>query len=113
MKSVVTLITLTEELVQEHEAIFGKQLSLPPTFPMVFYRYIKIPWSFKAAPIHRKQMCVCHKELVIGESYQCVVTIDQEVQKGKYTFYTQSLLGYDLEGRECFQCVSNLVVQLP
>lgn len=113
MNSERTVVTISEEMVQNFEVVFGKQTSLPPTFPMIFYRYIEIPWDYKAAPIHRKQTCVCHKELSVGESYQCVVNLDHEMQKGKYTFYTQSLIGYTLEGSECFRCVSELVVQLP
>lgn len=113
MKKVTTIVTITEEMVQNYEAIVGKQNRLPPTFPMIFYRYIKVPWEFKAAPIHRKQTCECFKELFSGESYRCVVTLDQEIQKGKYMFYTQSLVGYNIEGSECFRCVSELVVRLP
>ncbi|WP_445492708.1 hypothetical protein [Niallia sp. 03133] len=113
MKTNETFVTITEEMVQNYEAIFGKQKKLPPTFPMIFYRYIKVPWSFKSAPIHRKQSCVCSKELSIGGKYRCVVTLDQEKKKGKYMFYTQSLFGYNLEGSECFRCVSELVIQLP
>ena len=90
LKTEMTLVTITEEMVQNYEAIFGKQHRLPPTFPMLFYRYIQVPWDYKAAPIHRKQTCVCHRELSIGESYQCVVTLDQARQKGTYMFYTQS-----------------------
>ena len=41
-----------------------------------------------------------------------MVTLDQEMQKGKYTFYTQSLIGYNMEGSECFRCVSELVVHI-
>lgn len=108
-----TVVTLTEEMVQEFEAVFGKQLSLPPTFPMIFYRYMEVPWTYAAAPIHRKQSCVCHRELLVGETYRCVVSLDQELQKGKYTFYMQSLVGYDRKGNECFRCVSDLVAQLP
>ena len=113
MKTDVTLVTITEEMVQHYETIFGKQNRLPPTFPMIFYRFINIPWDYKSAPIHRKQTCVCTKELSIGETYRCVVTLDQETPKEKYTFYTQSLIGYNLEGSECFRCVSELVVRLP
>ncbi|MGE8080132.1 hypothetical protein [Peribacillus loiseleuriae] len=110
MKTEKTLVTITEEMVLNYEVIFGKQNKLPLTFPMIFYRYINVPWDYKTAPIHRKQTCVCHSELSIGESYHCVVTLDQVKQKGKYMFYIQSLVGYNLEGSECFRCVSELVV---
>ncbi len=108
-----TFLTLTEEMVGNFEAVFGKQMSLPPTFPMTFYRYIEVPWTYADAPIHRKQSCVCHRKLSVGERYRCVVSLDQELKKGKYTFYTQSLIGYDMKGNECFRCVSDLVAQLP
>ncbi|MGP7817929.1 hypothetical protein [Niallia sp. 01092] len=113
MKTEATYVTITEEMVHNYEAIFGKQKKLPPTFPMIFYRYIKVQWNYKGAPIHRKQTCVCSKELSIGETYQCVISLDQEKKKGNYTFYTQSLVGYNSEGSECFRCVSELVVHLP
>ena len=41
------------------------------------------------------------------------MTLDQKRQKGDYLFYIQSLVGYDMKGRECFQCVSEFVVHSP
>lgn len=113
MKTVTADVTISEEMLQDYEAIFGKQTRIPPTFPSVFYREIEVPWHYPGAPIHRKQSCTCSVELSIGESYRCVVRLDQERQKGNYLFYTQSLIGYDRKGRECFQCVSEIVVHSP
>jgi hypothetical protein len=110
LKTDHVIVTITKEMVQGFEEIFGKQTKLPPTFPMLFYQYINVPWQYAAAPIHRKQICTCSKELSIGDCFRCTVTLDKEIKKGKYTFYTQTLIGYDLEGSECFQCVSELVV---
>ncbi len=113
MKTVTAVVTITEKMLQDYEAIFGKQVRIPPTFPCVFYREIEVPWHYEGAPIHRKQSSACYVELEIGERYRCVVTLDQKRQKGDYLFFIQSLIGYDMKGRECFQCVSEFVVHSP
>lgn len=113
MNTVTAYITITEKMLQDYEAIFGKQVRIPPTFPSIFYREIEVPWHYEGAPIHRKQSCTCSVELSVGERYRCVLTLDQKRQKGNYLFYTQSLTGYDRKGSECFQCVSEFVVHLP
>jgi hypothetical protein len=113
MKAEDVIVTITKEMIQGYEKIFGKQKQLPPTFPMLFYQFIHVPWQYEAAPIHRKQTCTCLKTLSVGDRYRCTVTLDKTLSKGKYTFYTQTLVGYDLEGSECFRCVSDLAVRLP
>ena len=113
MKSDMIKVTLTEEMVEKYEMIFGKHKSLPPSFPMIFYQFINVPWEYEGAPIHRKQKSFCQKELVIGEIYRCEVTLDRKVKRGNNLFYTQSLVGYDEKGEECFRCVSEFVVRLP
>lgn len=111
MKSKRVSVTITEKMVESYEAIFGKQNQLPPTFPMLFYKYIEMPWEYEAEPIHRKQKCVCYSQLMIGESYECEVLLDRKVRRGMNTFYTQTLVGFDLGGKERFRCVSELVVR--
>ena len=113
MKSEMVTVTLTKEMVENYEIIFGKHKSLPPSFPMIFYQFINVPWEYEGAPIHRKQKCYCPKELVCGQTYHCEVILDRKVIRGKNLFYTQSLVGYDEKGEECFRCVSELVVRLP
>lgn len=110
MKAEDVIVTITKEMIQGFEKIFGKQPQLPPTFPMLFYQYIHVPWQYEGALIHRKQTCTCLKSLSVGDRFRCTVTRDKEIRKGKYTFYTQTLVGYDLEGSECFRCVSDLAV---
>lgn len=110
MKAVTAVVTITEKMLQDYEAIFGKQVRIPPTFPMLFYREIEVPWHYEGAPIHRKQSSACYVELEVGERYRCVMMLDQKRQKGDYLFFIQSLIGYDMKGRECFQCVSEFVV---
>lgn len=112
MKSERVAVTLTEELVKNYENLFGEHKSLPPSFPMLFYQYIRVPWEYEGAPIHRKQKCSCEKGLVVGETYHCEVLLDRKVKRGGHTFYTQSLVGYDEQGEECFRCVSDLIVRL-
>lgn len=104
-------MTITEEMVESYEMIFGKQNQLPPTFPMLFYKYIEIPWEYEAEAIHRKQKCVCYSQLMVGESYECEVLLESKVKRGMNTFYTQTLVGFDLAGKESFRCVSKLVVR--
>ena len=36
MKTVTAVVTITEKMLQDYEAIFGKQVRIPPTFPMFF-----------------------------------------------------------------------------
>lgn len=112
MKSERITIMITEEMVSRYEKLFGKQKKLSPSFPMIFYQYFQSPWKFEAPPIHRKQRCVTSEELIMGNSYECELSLDKKVRKGANIFYTQSLVGYNKNGKESFQCVSELVVQL-
>ncbi|WP_085992274.1 hypothetical protein [Oceanobacillus senegalensis] len=112
MKSESVAVTLTQEILDHYENIFGKQKSLPLSFPMLFYQFIKVPWEYGGAPIHRKQKCYRKKDLKVGETYYCEVELVRKVGRDKHTFYTQSLVGYDEIGEVCFRCVSELIVQL-
>ncbi|MFC2949355.1 hypothetical protein [Virgibacillus sediminis] len=113
MKTELVPITITEEMVREFERIFGRQSKLPPTFPMIFYQYIDIPWRDPTTPILRKQYCTATRELVVGETYHCQVSLEYERQKGTKLFYNQVLTGYDERGEECFRCLSELAANLP
>lgn len=111
MKSATVRITITEEMVQDYEKIFGKQIRLSPTFPMIFYKYIPIPWKYENNPIHRKQKCMYQNPLQLGHTYECHVVLDRKMKRGNHIFYTESLLGYDENGEECFRCISEVVVR--
>lgn len=113
MKTEVTPVTLTKKMVEEFEAIIGPQHKLPPTFPMIFYRYIEIPWTSSTPPVLRKQYGTMTKELVVGETYRCQVVLEKERKKRDHTFYTQCLYVYDQNEEVCTNCVSVLVTNSP
>ncbi|WML55146.1 hypothetical protein RCG17_11475 [Neobacillus sp. PS3-12] len=81
MKTEDVIVTITKEMIQGYERIFGKQT------------------------------CTCLKTLSVGDRFRCTVTLDKKISKGIYTFYTQTLVGYDLEGSECFRCVSDITAR--
>lgn len=113
MKTERVSVTITKEMVQDFEWIFGKQHTLPPVFPMIFYRYIDIPWQTPSPPILRKQHCTSTKELSIGETYYCQVMQEVEGERRNHMFYTESLFVYDDHGKECSRCVSLLLTRSP
>ena len=91
LKTEMTLVTITEEMVQNYEAIFGKQHRLPPTFPMLFYRYIHVPWDYKELPIHRKQTCVCHQGTFYrGKLSVCCYTGSSQAKRNVYVLHAIS-----------------------
>lgn len=111
IRSETVRITITEEMVQDFEKIFGKQSQLSPTLPMIFYKYLRVPWGYENNPIHRKQKCVYQQPIQVGNSYDCHVVLDRQVRKGEHMFYTESLLGYDENGEECFRCISEVIAR--
>lgn len=110
MKTEIVSVTITKEMVEEFESLFGRQPALPPIFPMIFYRYIEIPWQFPS-PILRKHHCTKYKELSVGETYDCQVKREVEKQRGNTMFYTETLLVHDKHGEECVRCVSFLLTR--
>lgn len=113
MKTKKTAISLTKEMIDEFEVVFGKQYTFPPTLPMIFYRYMEVAWEPSSPPILRDQHCACTKELVVGETYLCQVELDNLKQMHGCFFYTQSLFVYDKQGEVCCRCVSKLVTHSP
>ncbi|NIK27482.1 hypothetical protein FHS45_000573 [Thalassobacillus devorans] len=113
MKTERVPITITKKMVQEYEEIFGEQSTLPPTFAMIFYRFIELPWRTTSPAILRKQYGTCEKELDIDETYQCQVILKVNKQRSNHVFYTQSLYLYDQHEEVCSKCVSELVTKSP
>ncbi|KKB44760.1 hypothetical protein [Bacillus thermotolerans] len=113
MKQIEGYVTVTKDMIQDYEELFGTQSALSPAFPMTFYRELSVPWTFDASPVHRKQSCRCYEAITCGQTYRCVATLEHRMKKGAYAFYTQTLTGYTPNGKEGFQCVSELVVPLP
>ncbi|UOQ50416.1 hypothetical protein MUN88_10350 [Gracilibacillus caseinilyticus] len=109
MKTEIVSVSITKEMVEEFESLFGKQLALPPTFPMIFYRYMDIPWQPQSPPILRKHHGTKNKELSVGETYQCQVKLEVKKQRRNTIFYTETLLVNDEHGEECARCVSYLL----
>lgn len=109
MKSSRVSVTITDRMVEDSKRIFGDQPQLLTILPMLFYRNVDIPWKAVYPPILRRQKNICTKELVVGKFYQCEVLLKNEMKRRNYVFYTQTLLVYDENGDECFQCVSELV----
>ncbi|MDQ0351710.1 hypothetical protein J2R98_001527 [Alkalibacillus filiformis] len=113
MKSEKVSVTITNNMIHDFEQIFGKQDTLSPVFPMIFYRYIEVPWETPSPPVLRKQHGTCTKELTVGKTYHCQVVLEAEKQRRNNVFYTQCLYVYDEHGEECVRCVSELVTSSP
>ena len=108
MKTDIKLIKITDKTVQDFEAIFGKQKALPPTFPMVFYQFMDLPWQTESGAVLRKQACQLSQPIVQGQRYYCQIVLNIKRERKHYTLYSETLYLYDMDGKECAKCVSNL-----
>lgn len=108
MKTNSEKITVTSEMVQQFENIFGEQKQLPPTFPMIFYPYFTIHWQLTTPPVLRKQYCTSTTPIEVGNTYECQLNLEVKRSNRNVTFYTETLVVYDQDGKECAKCVSHL-----
>lgn len=84
-------------------------IPIPPTMPMTLYKSFEIPWTLQAPVILRKQQCINHTKMYIGEVYTGFISLsDVKVKKG-HTFSKQTLFLYNEEGYLCFSGISQIV----
>ncbi|HJF30820.1 MAG TPA: MaoC family dehydratase N-terminal domain-containing protein [Sporosarcina psychrophila] len=86
-----------------------RTIPVPPAMPMNLYKLFEIPWMLQAPVILRKQQCINHQRMYIGETYTGFISLtDVKVRKG-HTFSKQTLFLYNAEGDLCFSGISHLV----
>ncbi|NYF23181.1 MaoC family dehydratase N-terminal domain-containing protein [Sporosarcina sp. JAI121] len=86
-----------------------RTIPVPPAMPMTLYKSFEIPWMLQAPVILRKQQCINHRKMYIGEIYTGFISLsDVKVRKG-HTFSKQTLFLYNHEGDLCFSGISQLV----
>jgi hypothetical protein len=85
-------------------------IPLPPTMPMMAYKWLDLPWELQQPIIHRKQKCIQHQRIYIDEIYRAIVEVTDPVQRQNLTFIKQTLYLYNKDGKLCFEGVSDLIV---
>ncbi|WP_110928108.1 MaoC family dehydratase [Bacillus massiliglaciei] len=85
-------------------------IPLPPTMPMMAYKWFETPWELQQPSIHRKQKCTLHQIMYINEIYRAVVEVTNSFQRQKLTFIKQTLYLYNNDGQLCFEGVSDLIL---
>lgn len=67
-------------------------LVLPATYPVLFWRYVKIPWLDLNLPlIHGKQSFSYNEPLVANQTYDCFIQLTDVSEKEKGNFLLQFL----------------------
>jgi hypothetical protein len=90
---------------------FGfKTIPLPPTMPMMAYKWLDLPWELQQPIIHRKQKCIQHERIYIDEIYRAIVEVTDPIQRQNLTFIKQTLYLYNKDGKLCFEGMSDLIV---
>ncbi|AIM16518.1 MULTISPECIES: MaoC family dehydratase [Neobacillus] len=84
---------------------------LPPTMPMIAYKWLEIPWELQQPIIHRKQKCTQHQRMYIDEIYRAIVEVTEPFQRQNFTFIKQTLYLYNDEGQLCFEGESDLILE--
>lgn len=87
-----------------------KTIPLPPTMPMIAYKWLDIPWELQQPLIHRKQKCIHHQKMYINECYRAIVKVSKPVQRQNLTFIKQTLSLANEDGELCFEGMSDLIV---
>jgi hypothetical protein len=84
-------------------------IPLPPTMPMIAYKWIKTPWQLEHPVIHRRQKCKNHHLLFIDQTYQGMIMLTDPIERNKLTMIKQTLHLYDGDGILCFEGESHLI----
>ncbi|WP_026565024.1 FAS1-like dehydratase domain-containing protein [Bacillus sp. UNC41MFS5] len=85
-------------------------IPLPPTMPMIAYKWLETPWELKYPIIHRKQKCIQHQRMYIEEIYKAVVEVTDQYQRHNLTFMKQTLFLFNRDGKLCFEGISDLTL---
>jgi hypothetical protein len=127
MKTKEYEIMFTQEDVQQFVQLIGDQnliyqsperakdygletIPLPPTMPMMAYKWIETPWELQEPIVHRKQKCIQHQRMYMDEIYRAIVEVTDPFQRQKLTFIKQTLYLYNNDGQLCFEGVSDLIL---
>ncbi|SDM75052.1 N-terminal half of MaoC dehydratase [Fictibacillus solisalsi] len=86
-----------------------KTIPLPPAMPNIVYQWIEIPWKLEHPVILRKQNCVLHQRMFIGERYRAVVKVTDQNKRQHHFFVQQTLCIYNRDGQLCFEGISDLI----
>ncbi|MGJ7921225.1 FAS1-like dehydratase domain-containing protein [Neobacillus sp. LXY-4] len=84
-------------------------IPLPPTMPMIAYKWIDIPWTLTDPIIHRTQNCRLHSIMYIDEPYTANVSISYRTRREDQCLVKQTLLIKDRDGNICFEGISQLM----
>ena len=85
-------------------------IPLPPTMPMMAYKWIVTPWELHHPIIHRKQKCIQHQRMYIDEVYRAIVEVTDPFHRQNLTFMKQTLSLYNRDGTLCFEGISDLIL---
>lgn len=84
-------------------------IPLPPTMPMIAYKWVKTPWQFQAPLIHRKQQGISYESMYIDVPYSAIVNLHVASKRKKFMLIEQTMLLYNDEDVLCFKGISNLI----
>jgi hypothetical protein len=95
---------------QSEAKVYGfETIPLPPTMPMIAYKWIETPWKLQHPLIHRKQQCIQHQRMYIDKPYKGIVMITDQFQRQNLTFTKQTLHLYNKDGILYFEGISDLI----
>ncbi len=127
MKTKEYEIIFTQKDVQKFVQLIGEQnpiyhspegakeygfetIPLPPTMPMLAYKWLETPLDLQQPIIHRKQKCIQHQRMYMDEIYRAIVEVTSPFQRQKLTFIKQTLYLYNNDRELCFEGVSDLIL---
>jgi acyl dehydratase len=127
MKTKEYEIMFTQEDVQQFVQLIGDQsliyqsperakdygfetIPLPPTMPMMAYKWIESTWELQQPIVHRKQKCTQYQRMYMNECYRAIVEVTDPFQRQKLTFIQQTLCLYNKDGQLCFEGISDLIL---
>ena len=85
-------------------------IPLPPTMPVIMYKFVTIPWKQDGVMIHRKQKCTTLQRMFIGREYTAHLVLTDVTSRRAYTFQKEILLIHDSFGNLCFEGISHIVL---
>jgi hypothetical protein len=97
------------ETVENAQKLGFPTIPLPPTMPMIAYKWIDIPWTLNDPVIHRSQSCVLHQVMYIDTDYFATVSKTERRLRNRACLVTQTLEIFDRNGKLCFEGISQLM----
>lgn len=90
-------------------SIGHQTIPLPPTMPMIAYKWIELPWTLKEPLIHRSQECILHQTMYINRPYFAQVLLKKQTIRKNYQVVNQILRIVDRDKALCFEGISQLI----